>query len=86
MCWETPRPGYTTFTMPTITNKITREELQPGDALLCVTEHVVLFGGWVDSGHYWAYEETVPGTGTIKSVAPYPYWYNVACFQPVRCW
>jgi len=86
MCWDTSRPGYTTFSMPSIANKITHNELQPGDALLCVTEHVVLFGGWADSGHtqYYGYEETKPGTGTIKSVVPYPYWYNTACFQPYR--
>lgn len=33
-----------------------------GDILLCESEHVVLFGGWVNLGKsYIAYEETRPG-------------------------
>jgi len=84
MCWETSKPGYTTETMPSISHGISRGDLQPGDALLCASEHVVLFGGWVDSDNYWGYEETVPGTGTIKSSVPYPYWYNTGCFLPYR--
>jgi len=86
MAWETSKPGYTTFTLPEISHPISKSELQEGDVLLCTTEHVVLFGGWTDSdkSHYMAYEETTPGTGTIKSVAPYPYWYNTGCFKPYR--
>jgi len=86
MCWETAKPGYTTFTMPTITDKITKAELTEGDCLLCESEHVVLFGGWADASHttYVAYEETRPGEGTVKRVTPYPYWYNTACFVPHR--
>jgi hypothetical protein len=84
MTWGTSKPGYTTFTMPQIAHPITRDDLQPGDVLLCASEHVVFFGGWVDSANYIGYEETQPGQGTIKSSVPYPYWYNTACFLPYR--
>jgi hypothetical protein len=85
-CWETSKPGYTTFTMPQISHEISKDELQPGDVLLCTTEHVVLFGGWDDASHtqYFAYEETRPGEGTVGRVTPYPYWYNTGCFVPYR--
>jgi len=86
MAWETSKPGYTTFTLPQISHPIAKSELQPGDVLLCTSEHVVLFGGWTDSGktHYTAYEETRPGEGTVKRETPYPYWYNTGCFHPYR--
>jgi len=86
MAWESSKPGHTTFTMPTISREITKAELQNGDVLLCVSEHVVLFGGWADADHthYIAYEETRPGEGTVKRVTPYPYWYNTGCFIPHR--
>jgi hypothetical protein len=86
MCWETKKPGYTTFTMPSISAKITKADLKEGDVLLCESEHVVFFGGWSDAGHtnYVAYEETRPGEGTVKRVTPYPYWYNTGCFIPHR--
>jgi len=86
MCWGTSKPGYTTFTMPSISKAIKKADLLPGDVLLCTTEHVVLFGGWADASHtqYTAYEETRPGEGTVKRVTPYPYWYNQGCFVPHR--
>jgi len=74
MAWEAAKPGYTTFTMHEIAHPITRGELQPGDVLLCASEHVVIFGGWSGSTHYVAFEETRPGEGTVKRVTPYPYW------------
>jgi len=86
MAWETAKPGYTTFTLPQISKPISKDDLQPGDVLLCTTEHVVLFGGWSDASktQYVAYEETKPGEGTVKRVTPYPYWYNTGCFKPYR--
>jgi hypothetical protein len=53
-----------------------RLQLQPGDVLLCRSEHVVIFGGWSGPSHYIAYEETRPGEGTVRRVTPYPYWYH----------
>jgi hypothetical protein len=84
MAWESSKPGHTTFDMHEISHAISKGELQPGDALLCESEHVVLFGGWIDSDHYTAYEETRPGEGTVKRATPYPYWYNTGCFLPYR--
>jgi len=84
--WELAKPGYTTFTLPEVSHEITKAELLPGDVLLDVQEHVVLFGGWANSEHtqYTAYEETRPGEGTVKRETPYPYWYNTAAFKPYR--
>jgi len=86
MCWETSKPGYTTFTMPQIAHEISKGELQPGDVLLDTSEHVVLFKGWADGAHsqYVAMEETKPGEGTVERQTPYPYWYNQAAFIPYR--
>jgi len=86
MAWGTSKPGYTTFTMPQISHEIAKDDLQPGDVLLCTSEHVVLFGGWSDAAHsqYLAFEETRPGEGTVSRVTPYPYWYNTGCFIPYR--
>jgi len=86
MAWGVSKPGYTTFTLPEISHAISKASLEPGDVLLCRTEHVVIFGGWAssDKSHYTAYEETRPGEGTVKRVTPYPYWYNTGCFLPYR--
>jgi len=86
MAWEAAKPGYTTFTLNEIAHPISKGELQPGDVLLCRSEHVVLFGGWTNGAHsdYTAFEETRPGEGTVKRSTPYPYWYNTGCFLPYR--
>jgi len=86
MAWETAKPGYTTFTLPHIAHPISKASLQPGDVLLCTTEHVLIFDGWSGGGktHFMAFEETRPGEGTVKRVTPYPYWYNTGCFKPYR--
>jgi hypothetical protein len=86
MAWELAGPGLTTETLDTVSHAITKAELMPGDVLLCKSEHVVLFGGWVSAAQtqFVAFEETRPGEGTVKRATPYPYWYNTACFQPYR--
>jgi hypothetical protein len=86
MCWESSKPGHTTSTMHEIAHKIDKAELQPGDCLLYAAEHVVLFGGWLNSAHtqYQAYEETRPGEGTVTRATPYPYWYSTSDFIPFR--
>jgi len=86
MCWELSKPGLTTSTLPSVSHKIKKGDLKPGDVLLNVHEHVVLFKGWTDSKHthYTAMEETRPGEGTVERVTPYPYWYNQAAFVPYR--
>jgi hypothetical protein len=86
MAWEAAKPGYTTFTLHEISHPISKNDLQPGDILLCASEHVVIFGGWTSGAHseYTAFEETRPGEGTVKRATPYPYWYNTGCFLPYR--
>lgn len=84
MAWEL-KSSLTTQTLPTVAHKIAKADLQPGDVLLDVQEHVVLFGGWTSGqSEYMAYEETRPGEGTVKRPTPYPYWYNQAAFIPYR--
>ncbi|CUG06241.1 Hypothetical protein, putative [Bodo saltans] len=82
--------GYTTFTLPKVTHPIAKDDLQIGDIMLCVSDHVVFFGGWTDSSmsNYVVYQE--PGCHTagphyaFKSVTPYPFNWNPTCFQPYR--
>lgn len=78
--------------MHTVAHNITKDELQPGDAMNCDSEHIVLFAGWTDSTktHYVIMEEANTQEGTVKKVVPYPYSYNPGCFHPIRynnvCW
>jgi len=86
MCWASSEPGHTTYTMNQIAHQINKGDLQPGDCLLYAAEHVVLFGGWLNSGQtqYQAFEETQPGEGTVSRPTPYPYWYSQSDFIPFR--
>jgi hypothetical protein len=74
--WGLPKPGVDTtqLTASTVAHKITKDELQPGDALVS-NDHAVVFGGWANSTHteYYALEND-PSQGTVAHVAPYPYW------------
>jgi hypothetical protein len=82
--------GYTTYTLPEMTHEITKDELLPGDIMLCVSDHVVFFAGWTDSSqtNYVCYQE--PGCHTagphyaFESVTPYPFNWNPSCFKPYR--
>ena len=58
MCWQLGKPGLTTATLHTVSHDITKNDLQPGDAMNCPSHHVVLFAGWSDSSktHYTAME------------------------------
>lgn len=50
MCWQLPKDGPSTSEFPNYSVKITKNDLQPGDAMLCEGHHIVLFAGWKDSG------------------------------------
>ncbi len=50
MCWQLPKDGPSTSEFPNYSLKITKNDLQPGDAMLCEGHHIVLFAGWKDSG------------------------------------
>eukprot|EP01006_Ploeotia_vitrea_P020494 TRINITY_DN52787_c0_g1_i1.p1 TRINITY_DN52787_c0_g1~~TRINITY_DN52787_c0_g1_i1.p1 ORF type:complete len:272 (+),score=11.75 TRINITY_DN52787_c0_g1_i1:24-818(+) len=88
-CWDLPY-GYTTSTLHEVAHEITKDELQPGDAMLCPADHVVLFMGWANSQKtaYHACQE--PGCHTegphhaYCSKVPYPFNWNPACFKPYR--
>ncbi len=91
-CWATTSNNapysYTTDYFYLITHSITKDELQPGDALNNPLSgdsgHVVLFGGWANDAHtqYVAYEETPPKT--VTHIIPYPYWPGYGIFYPIR--
>ncbi|MEV4558843.1 peptidoglycan-binding protein [Kitasatospora sp. NPDC049285] len=83
--------SQTTWTLPDFAERITRNDLQPGDALVYNNpgdpeggSHVVLFGGWTDATHtrYTALEQTLPGT-TERST-PYAYWSHADAYVPYR--
>jgi hypothetical protein len=82
--------GYTTDTLPEVTHPIAKDDLQIGDIMLCISDHVVIFGGWTDGSqsNYVVYQE--PGCHTagphhaFKSVTPYPFNWNPTCFKPYR--
>jgi hypothetical protein len=86
MCWELAKPGLYTYTIQTVSHNITKEQLLPGDAMLCDSHHIVLFDGWADSAHthFVAMEENSPAVGTIKRATPYPYWNADNCYHPIR--
>jgi hypothetical protein len=64
MAWHL-NTSLTTWSLPSVSTQLGGfDELQPGDMLDNIDSHVVLFGGWADSGHTTAriYEEARPGT------------------------
>ncbi|GAA2739734.1 hypothetical protein GCM10010440_03720 [Kitasatospora cinereorecta] len=83
--------SQTTWTLPNFADRIGKDDLQPGDALIFNNaanpesgSHVVLFGGWADDAHtrYVALEQTRPGT--MKRTNPYAYWSNSGSYLPYR--
>ncbi|MFD5447258.1 peptidoglycan-binding protein [Streptomyces sp. NPDC127100] len=90
MAWKLPTNEWT-GSLGAFADRITKEELQPGDILLFHNtadpqqgSHVVIFGGWTDAAHtsYTAYEQTPPSTR--KQSTPYAYWSNSAKYLPYR--
>ncbi|GAA5203202.1 peptidoglycan-binding protein [Streptomyces thinghirensis] len=90
MAWKLPTNEWT-GSLGTFADRITKDELQPGDILLFHNaadpqkgSHVVIFGGWTDATRtaYTAYEQTPPHTR--KLATPYAYWSNSAKYLPYR--
>lgn len=83
MAWQLGTSA-TTWTIPNYSYQIDKSELQPGDVLLNIDEHVLLFAGWADDAQsqYWAYEQTPPQT--IYHVVQYPYWPGYGTYLPYR--
>ncbi|GAA2567385.1 peptidoglycan-binding protein [Streptomyces lienomycini] len=90
MAWKLPANEWT-GSLGSFADRITKEELQPGDMLLFHNasdptkgSHVVIFGGWTDTAHttYTAYEQTPPHTRRLDT--PYAYWSDSAKYLPYR--
>ncbi|GGS16955.1 membrane protein [Streptomyces griseoviridis] len=90
MAWGLPANEWT-GSLGTFSDRITKDELQPGDILLFHNEadpekgsHVVIFGGWTDTARtqYTAYEQTPPHTR--QQTTPYAYWNNSSRYLPYR--
>ncbi|MFD8232726.1 peptidoglycan-binding protein [Streptomyces sp. NPDC059696] len=90
MAWKLPGNEWT-GSLAQYGEKISKEELQPGDILLFHNasdpengSHVTIFGGWTDSAHttYTAYEQTRPHTR--RAATPYAYWSNSSRYVPYR--
>lgn len=81
--WGLDGPGLNTYGLmgSSVSHQITKDDLQPGDALIA-GDHVVLFGGWADSSHtkYIALEDN-GSQGTVSHVIPYPYYSGDAAHE-----
>ncbi|MFJ8590868.1 peptidoglycan-binding protein [Streptomyces sp. NPDC093598] len=90
MAWRLPGNEWT-GSLAQYGEKISKEELQPGDILLFHNQsdpekgsHVTIFGGWTDDAHthYTAYEQTRPHTR--RQSTPYAYWNDSDRYVPYR--
>ena len=86
MAWMLKKPGLTTHTLPSVSHRIGKDQLLPGDAMLCASKHVVLFGGWANAAHtrYIGLSEVDTAEGTRKKTYAYPYSHDTKCFVPYR--
>ncbi|MFF4804204.1 peptidoglycan-binding protein [Streptomyces sp. NPDC001351] len=90
MAWGLPGNEWT-GTLGKFAERVTKEELQPGDILLFHNplnpergSHVVIFGGWKDYTHtsYLAYEQRPPQAR--RKETPYAYWHQSNRYVPYR--
>lgn len=90
MAWDLPE-NLTTWRIPLVAEKISKNELQAGDVLLDHTSdnrHVVIFEKWANwqRTRYWAIE--LSGNDeimkTVRRVVPYPYLVNQEHYEPYR--
>ena len=83
MAWQLGTSA-TTWTIPNYSHQISKSELQAGDVLLNVDEHVLIFDSWADGAQtqYHAYEQTPPQT--VYHVVQYPYWPGYGTYLPYR--
>lgn len=74
MAWGLDQ-SYVTWSLPEVARPIHKEELLPGDIILNLQRHVVIFGGWANSKHtaYVVYEQAGTPHKAIKRVVRYPY-------------
>ncbi|MET9758235.1 peptidoglycan-binding protein [Streptomyces sp. NPDC006372] len=90
MAWKLPGNEWT-GSLAQYAERISKEELQPGDILLFHNpadaqsgSHVTIFGGWTNSAHtsYTAYEQARPRTR--RKTTPYAYWTDSSRYVPYR--
>jgi hypothetical protein len=83
MAWQLGTSAVT-WTLPNYAYQIDKSQLQQGDILLNVDEHVLLFDRWTDGSQtmYYAYEQTPPQT--IYHAVQYPYWPGYGTYVPYR--
>lgn len=81
--WGLEPPGLNTYGLMgnNTAHEITKNDLQPGDALIA-GDHTVLFGGWADKEHtkYIALEDN-GSQGTVSHIIPYPYYSGDAAHE-----
>ncbi|MGW9428422.1 hypothetical protein ACWHA1_10725 [Streptomyces decoyicus] len=81
--WGLQPPGLNTYGLMgnDTAHVITKDDLQPGDALIA-GDHTVIFGGWADEEHtkYVALEDN-GSQGTVSHVIPYPYYSGDAAHE-----
>ncbi|MFJ4188286.1 hypothetical protein [Kitasatospora sp. NPDC089509] len=86
MAWRLPTSlTVEQLTDPAVTERITADQLRPGDALAdAKSGNVLIFAGWADKKrtHYVAYEQTPPRVKHHK--VPYPYWDHKADYAAYR--
>ena len=83
MAWQLGTSAVT-WTIPNYAHQIDKSQLQSGDVLLNVDEHVLIFDAWTDGSqtYYYAYEQTPPQT--IYHSVQYPYWSGYGTYVPYR--
>lgn len=84
MAWGLPA-SMTTYSLPTVSHPIAKDDLRAGDILL-KPGHTLIFDRWAspERADYWAYEEQHTGTVAVHHVVPYPYWPGYGTFVPHR--
>jgi hypothetical protein len=83
MAWGL-QSSYVTWTLPQVSYPIGKNDLQSGDILLNVNEHVLIFHAWANSDrtYYYAYEQTPPQA--VYHMVQYPYWPGYGEYVPYR--
>jgi len=81
-CWasSTSGGGHWTGNMQEICTKINKSDMKKGDAILKPSQHVLLFGGWIDSDAFYEYAEHQPGDVCRKSTGSYKYFADNGYF------
>jgi len=80
MAWASSQPGQVTSNLEKICTRITRSEMQSGDAILLPTTHVLLFDSWVDGDHFKEFAEHGMGQVASHDQTSYSYYEGLGYF------